>query len=69
VKPFLSWIQENDLTVTHPATITKSHLSEYLSSLSDHGLSGRTRARKLAAIKEYFRFLVGSGAIAVSPAE
>jgi integrase/recombinase XerC len=32
-------------------------------------LSGRTRARKLAAIKEYFRFLVGSGVIAVSPTE
>ena len=32
-------------------------------------MSGRTRARKLAAIKEYFRFLVGSGVIAVSPTE
>jgi site-specific recombinase XerD len=68
-RQFLSWIADNDLTVTHPAAITKSHLSEYLSSLSDQGLSGRTRARKLAAIKEYFRFLVGSGVIAISPAE
>ena len=68
-RQFLTWIQENDLTVTQPADITKSHLSEYLSSLSDQGLSGRTRARKLAAIKEYFRFLVGSGVIAVSPTE
>jgi integrase/recombinase XerC len=68
-RQFLTWIQENDLTVTQPAEITKSHLSEYLSSLSDQGLSGRTRARKLAAIKEYFRFLVGSGVIAVSPTE
>jgi site-specific recombinase XerD len=66
---FLSWIQENDLTVTTPADITKSHLSEYLSSLSDQGLSGRTRVRKLAAIKEYFRFLVGQGILPVSPAE
>ena len=68
-RQFLSWIQENDLTVNHPAGVTKSHLSEYLSSLSDQGLSGRTRARKLAAIKEYFRFLVGSSVIATSPAE
>jgi site-specific recombinase XerD len=66
---FFSWIAENDLTVGHPSQITKSHLSEYLSSLSDHGLSGRTRARKLAAIKEYFRFLVGQGILPVSPAE
>ncbi len=38
-------------------------------ALSDHGLSGRTRARKLAAIKEYFRFLLGSGALPTSPAD
>jgi integrase/recombinase XerC len=69
VSQFLSWISENDLTVSTPAAITKSHLSEYLSSLSNQGLSGRTRARKLAAIKEYFRFMVGSGVIATSPAE
>jgi site-specific recombinase XerD len=69
VSQFLSWIQENDLTVTHPAGVTKVHLSEYLSTLSDQGLSGRTRARKLAAIKEYFRFLVASGLIPLSPAE
>jgi integrase/recombinase XerC len=68
-RQFLSWIQDTDLTLTHPADITKSHLSEYLVSLSDHGLSGRTRARKLAALKEYFRFLVGSGTVALSPAE
>jgi integrase/recombinase XerC len=66
---FLSWIQENDLTVTTPVDITKSYLSEYLSSLSDQALSGRTRARKLTAIKEYFRFLVGQGILPVSPAE
>jgi integrase/recombinase XerC len=69
VSQFLSWIAENDLTVGTPAAITKSHLSEYLTSLSDQGLSGQTRARKLAAIKEYFRFLVGQGILPVSPAE
>ena len=68
-RQFLSWIQENDLTVGTPSDINKAHLSEYLASLSDQGLSGRTRARKLAAIKEYLRFLVGTGAIPISPAE
>jgi integrase/recombinase XerC len=69
VSQFLRWLLENDLTVGHPADITKAHLSEYLSSLSDQGLSGQTRARKLAVIKEYFRFLVGQGILPVSPAE
>jgi site-specific recombinase XerD len=55
--------------LSRPWSSSWSHLSEYLSSLSDHGLSGRTRARKLAAIKEYFRFLVASGLIPVSPIE
>src|ERR687883_1800484 len=68
-RQFLSWTQENDLTVGTPSDINKAHLSEYLASLSDQGLSGRTRARKLAAIKEYLRFLVGSGIIPISPAE
>jgi site-specific recombinase XerD len=66
---FLSWLSENDLIVTSPADVTKSHVSEYLAHLSDQGLSGRTRARKLAAIKEYFCFLVARGLIPVSPAE
>jgi hypothetical protein len=67
--PFLSWLSDTDLMVVSPAAITKAHLAEYLASLSQRGLSGRTRARKLAAIKEYFRFLVAAGLIPVSPAE
>ena len=69
VSQLLNWVGETDLTVTTLSDITKSHLSESLSSLSDQGLSGRTRARKLAAIKEYFRFLVGQGILPVSPAK
>jgi integrase/recombinase XerC len=40
---------------------------EYLSWLAKKGLTGIARARKLAAIREYFRYLEGVGIIDKSP--
>src|SRR5205807_6972827 len=42
---------------------------DYLSHLATLGRSGVTRVRKLAAIREYFKFLVAEGTLATSPAE
>ncbi len=50
-----------------PAGVTRSDVAEYLSALSDRGQSGITRARKLAAIREYFRFLEGNGLLERNP--
>jgi site-specific recombinase XerD len=67
---FLTHLTENDLTVHSPMDITKSHISEYLTYLSrERGLSCVTCSRKLAAIREYFRFLVDGEVITKSPAE
>src|SRR4029434_3183671 len=41
---------------------------EYLAALARKGLTGVARARKVAAIREYFRFLEGVGVIERSPA-
>src|SRR5437868_13355205 len=54
---FLTWLRENDVTVDSPVKITRSHILEYLSHLASVGRSGVTRARKLAAIREYYKFL------------
>ena len=54
---FFSFLAANSVTATAPAAVTKLDVSEYLSSLAKNGLSGISRARKLAAIREYFRFL------------
>ncbi len=69
VTQFLAYLTENDVTVRSPSGVTKSHLTEYLTYLSrERALSGVSCARKLAAIREYFRFLVDEEILAKSPA-
>ena len=65
---FFTWIAETDLSVTTAAAITRSLIIEYLAALAAKGRSGVTRARKLAAIREYYKFLVAEGMLSVSPA-
>ena len=64
-----TWLAENDITVDSPENITRTHILDYLSHLATLGRSGVTRVRKLAAIREYFKFLVAEGTLAISPAE
>jgi site-specific recombinase XerC len=44
-------------------------VTEYLAERGVSGLSGLSRARNLAAIKEYFRYLVDAGTLTSSPVE
>lgn len=69
VLQFVAFLRDSDMTVLSPADVCRSHISEYLSSLAQRNLTGVSRARKLAAIREYFRFLVNSEILSVSPAE
>ena len=64
---FFSFLTANSVTATAPAAVTKLDISDYLSSLAKDGLSGVSRARKLAAIREYFRFLESFGYLVKSP--
>src|SRR2546425_2288181 len=66
---FLTWVSENDVTVNSPETITRTHILDYLSHLAELGRTGVTRVRKLAAIREYCKFLVLDKSISSSPAE
>ncbi len=66
---FLHWIRENDATVVSPLQVERTHITDYLSHLSDLGRSGVTRARKLAVIREYFKYLVETGVLPSSPAQ
>lgn len=43
------------------------HVRAYLEGLSDKGLAATTRARKLSAIRQFFRFLLGEGLRADDP--
>ncbi len=67
---FIAYLLENDATVRATSHVGRFHITEYLTHLSqEHALSGVTRTRKLAAIKEYFRFLVAEELLLMSPAE
>src|SRR5712692_4341939 len=67
VTQFFTWLAENDITVMTPQHISRSHIIDYLSHLADQGRSGVTRARKLAAIREYCKFLVDENRLPASP--
>jgi site-specific recombinase XerD len=69
LRQFLQWLTDNDVTVTTPAQIQRAHIHDYLSHLAHLGRSAVTRSRKLAAIREYCKFLVNESIIPHSPTE
>src|SRR2546421_9465923 len=69
ITQFLAFLTENDVTVDSPEKITRTHILDYLSHLAGLGRSGVTRTRKLAAIREYCKFLVSEQLIPSSPTD
>src|SRR5436190_18985548 len=67
IAQFISFLHANNVSVQTPADVEKVDIVEYLSSLAKRELTGIARARKLSALREYFRFLEGVGVITKSP--
>lgn len=65
---FVAWLREENALLDEPAEVAPAEVADYLTHLSRRGLSGGSRARKLAAIREFFRYLVTIKAVAESPA-
>ena len=68
IRQFLTWLNENDFTVTTINQVTRSHINEYLKYIEGLGRTNTTRRRKLAALKVFFKFLASGNIIAESPA-
>ncbi len=68
VKQFITWFGETSVVGQYIGNVTKADVIEYLSYLASLGRSGVTRARKLASLREYFKYLKEHELIAVSPA-
>ena len=66
---FVHYLHETNMAAITPADVEKLDIVEYMSFLSQEQLTGVTRARKLAAVREYFRFLVEHGYLQASPAQ
>src|SRR5919198_1977647 len=67
IAQFIAFLHSNNVSIQTPADVEKVDIVEYLSALAKRALTGMARARKLSAIREYFRFLEGVGMIAKSP--
>src|SRR5688572_1053360 len=64
---FLHFLHDTDVLIATPEDVQKVDILDYFSHLAKKDLTGVARARKLSAIREYFRFLEGLGQIAKSP--
>jgi integrase/recombinase XerC len=67
IAQFISFLHENNVSIKTPEDVEKIDVMEYLSALAKRELTGIARARKMSAIREYFRFLEGVGLISKSP--
>src|ERR687886_105849 len=65
---FIAFLHANNVSIQTPADVEKVDVMEYLSVLAKKELTGIARARKMSALREYFRFLEGVGVITKSPA-
>ena len=61
---FNSYLVLNQL---EPGDVTADHISAYLRTLSQAGLASASRARRLSAIRQYFRFLTTEDFIKEDP--
>jgi len=69
LEQFINWLHQTNAVALSPADVDKLDITEYLSHLAARKLTGVSRARKLAAIREYFRHLVDHQLLERSPAE
>lgn len=67
LEQFVAWLHTNTLAAHAPRAVVRADIEEFLAHLAHQGMSGLSRARKLAALREYFRHLVESGAVEKSP--
>jgi site-specific recombinase XerD len=64
---FIAFLHANNVSIQTPGEVEKIDVMEYLSALAKRELTGIARARKMSALREYFRFLEGVGVITKSP--
>jgi len=66
LEAFLGFVNTEGVAL---ADVAPRHVSTYMHSLADEGLAPASRARKLSAIRQFFRFLESEGRVASNPAE
>ena len=69
INQFLIFLTDCDGLVKGPKDISRHHITDFLYHLTQLKRTGVTRARKLASIRVYFKFLKDSGQIQTNPAD
>lgn len=65
LQKFAVFLRREELTL---AQVRREHIRQFLQALFQQGLSARSVARNLAALRHFFQFLVKEGVITVDPA-
>src|SRR5690606_28864905 len=53
---------------TVPEAARATHISAYLKAMTEDGMAPSSRARRLSALRQFYRFLLAEGRIAEDPA-
>jgi len=67
ISQFIGFLHATNVSIHTPADVKRLDVMEYLTHCAKRALTGIARARKLSALREYFRFLEGIGEITKSP--
>jgi integrase/recombinase XerC len=57
VAQFAAWLATESVSAQEPHTITKLDINKFLGHLAKQDTTGKTRYRKVVAIKKFFAFL------------
>lgn len=63
------WLRQDNPFLITPVDVTTDDVNEFLAHLARRGVSGVSRARKLAAIREFYRWMANAGVIEQSPVD
>ncbi len=69
VAQFTNWLATVSVSAEEPQTITKLDINKFLGHLANQKTTGKTRYRKVVAIKKFFAFLKENKIIKNNPAE
>ncbi|MBI5089794.1 MAG: tyrosine recombinase XerC [Actinobacteria bacterium] len=65
VRDFVTWVERAG--VTDPGHVERMHLRRYVAFMTTRRFAKRTIARKVAALRRYFRWLRRSGVVEIDP--
>ena len=63
------WQFAESRELTEWGAVSLAHLQDYLAALEGRGLSARSRARKLSALRQFYRFLQREEKVKANPVE